>query len=657
MSDLILIDNQDNQNLLLENTRLSKALAVAELHFSQLTAQLNEVIFIMKDGFFTFLSPAWETITGVSVEQSLNTSIQNYIHFDDINTVWEQLSTADIFPVERQIEFRIIHKNRQVKWVALTAQLNQNQNASIDITGTLRDITNHVITQQALTESEERYELVASSFNDGIWDWDLVSNDVYLSPRWKEMLGYRPAELPNALTTWTSLVHPDDLETALETIKHFLESPATFYQSIHRLKHKQGEWVWILARGIAVRDKSGKASRIYGSHTDVTLLRNVEEALLQRERELSDIVTISPDGIVTFTPENKVSSVNPAFLTMTGFQRDDLLLISKDEFDQKMMMLCDSKKPYKIAIENAVPLLIEISITKKETGRASEQTSQNLKFNFSHNQPPYRILRLTQYYLNNATTAIIMYFRDVTLEIEMDRMKSEFLSVVAHELRTPISSIYGYSELLINREFDNAAKRDVLQAIYEQCTGLVNMINELLDLARMETRSQQFFHFELHPLITIIKETISSFKMCEDLRKIEAYYFVDESSLIYADKNQIKRALLNVLSNAFKYSPNSHNIILEVQLRTSVLGEAQIGVTVEDKGIGIRPNQVSHIFDRFWRADNVGDIIGTGLGMALVKEIIDFHHGEIEVQSVFEQGTKIGLWLPLHESQSIEKEG
>ncbi len=657
MSDLILIDNQDNQNLLLENTRLSKALAVAELHFSQLTAQLNEVIFIMKDGFFTFLNPAWETITGVSVEQSLNTSIQNYIHFDDINTVWEQLSTADIFPVERQIEFRIIHKNRQVKWVALTAQLNQNQNASIDITGILRDITNHVITQQALTESEERYELVASSFNDGIWDWNLSNNNVYLSPRWKEMLGYSPAELPNALTTWTDLVHPDDLESALETVKKFLDSHDTFYESIHRLKNKQGDWVWILDRGIAVRDKSGKPSRIYGSHTDVTLLRNIEEALLQRERELNDIVTISPDGIVTFTPENTVSSVNPAFLNMTGFESADLLSISKSEFDQKMMLLCDAEKPYKIDIENLDSLLIQISITKEENLPVQSKASHGLKFNFVNNQLHHRILRLTQYYLNNGTTAIIMYFRDVTLEIEMDRMKSEFLSVAAHELRTPISSIYGYSELLMNREFDEVVKRDILQAIYEQCTGLVNMINELLDLARMETRSQQFFHFELHPLITIIKETISSFKMCEDLRKIEAYYFVDESSLIYADKNQIKRALLNVLSNAFKYSPNSHNIILEVQLRTSVLGEAQIGVTVEDKGIGIRPNQVSHIFDRFWRADNVGDIIGTGLGMALVKEIIDFHHGEIEVQSVFEQGTKIGLWLPLHESQSIEKEG
>ena len=651
MSDSILTDNE---NLLLENIRLSQALAATELNFSRLTAQLSEVVFAMKDGFFTFLNPAWETITGVSVEQSLKTSIQNYIHFDDVNKVWEQLSTANFLPAEQQIEFRIIHKNRQVRWVALTAQLNQTQNASIEITGTLRDITDHIVTQQALTASEERYELVASSFNDGIWDWNLSNNDVYLSPRWKEMLGYSPAELPNALTTWTDLVHPDDLESALESVENFLNGHDTFYENIHRLKHKQGDWVWILDRGIAVRDKSGKASRIYGAHTDVTSLRNVEETLLQRERELNDIVTISPDGIVTFTPEKMVSSVNPAFLSMTGFNCDDLLFISKNEFDQKMMTLCDAEKPYKIDIENTAPLLIQISKTKEENLPAQAKTSQNSKFNFSHHQPRHRILRLTQYYLNNATTAIILYFRDVTLEIEMDRMKSEFLSVAAHELRTPISSIYGYSELLINREFDDVAKRGILQAIYDQCSSLVVLINDLLDLARLETRSQPFFHFELQPLTAIIEEAISSFKMHEEIHKIEAHYFVDESSLIYADKDQIKRAVLNVLNNAFKYSLNSQNIIVNVQLRTSELSEKQIGVTIEDKGIGMNPDQVSRIFDRFWRADNVSDIVGTGLGMALVKEIIDFHHGEIEVESVFGQGTKIGLWLPLNNSQSIE---
>jgi signal transduction histidine kinase len=239
-----------------------------------------------------------------------------------------------------------------------------------------------------------------------------------------------------------------------------------------------------------------------------------------------------------------------------------------------------------------------------------------------------------------------MYFRDVTLETEMDRMKSEFLSVAAHELRMPLSSMYGYCELLLNREFDSLTQRDILQTVYGQCSSVVEMINDLLDLARIETGSEQSFNFSFEPFVSIIKETLSSLKMHGDFHKIEVHYFIDESLLIYAETEQIKRALVNVLSNAFKYSPSHRKVVLEIKQRINDKGVEQIGVTVEDKGIGMNPQQIARLFERFWRADNVRDIVGSGLGMALVKEIVDFHQGEIEVESELGQGTKIGLWFP-----------
>jgi signal transduction histidine kinase len=278
----------------------------------------------------------------------------------------------------------------------------------------------------------------------------------------------------------------------------------------------------------------------------------------------------------------------------------------------------------------------------------------NLGINFQNKTPAYRTLRLTKYCLNNTITPTIMYFRDVTLETEMDRMKSEFLSVAAHELRMPISSMYGYCELLLNREFDSLTKRDILQTIYGQCSSVVEMINDLLDLARIETGSEQFFHFKLQPFIPIVKETLSSLKMHGDSHKVEVHYFIDESLPIYVETDQIKRALVNVLSNAFKYSPSNRKVILEIKQRTNHKGVEEIGVTIEDKGIGMNSEQIARLFDRFWRADNVRDIVGSGLGMALVKEIVDFHQGEIDVESVLGQGTKIGLWFPLrftHENE------
>ena len=629
--------SSNSEALLLENKRLKKALQTAELCF----IQLNEVVFsITEKGFLTFLNPAWEKMTGFSVEDSLHKTITNYLYFDDTKKVSSVILNSDILQIERQVEFRIITKDRQIRWVSLTSKITTTENGQIEnITGTLIDITDRVTTQQALTASEERYELVASSFNDGIWDWDVTNDSVYLSPRWKEMLGYSCDELSNTLSTWHNLIHPDDLEKVFDVVDIFFKSTETFYENIHRLKHKNGNYLWILARGIAVRDSNNKTLRLFGSHTDITRLRTTEETLLQRERELNNVVNFSADGIVTFTEESLVSSVNPAFLEITGFKKDELLMISQSQFSKKMLAISHPAKPYSLEIGQDEPFLMQVL-------NIENLPVKNLGLSLHNNSPVYRTLRLTKYYLNKSIMPTVMYFRDVTLETEMDRMKSEFLSVAAHELRMPLSSMYGYCELLLNREFDSLTQRDILQTIYGQCTSVVEMINDLLDLARIETGSEQSFNFSFEPFVEIIKEALSSLKMHGDFHKIEVHYFIDESLLIYAETEQIKRALVNVLSNAFKYSPSHRKVILEIKQRVNSRGVEEIGVTVEDKGIGMSPQQISRLFERFWRADNVRDIVGSGLGMALVKEIVDFHQGEIEIESELGQGTKIGLWFP-----------
>jgi PAS domain S-box-containing protein len=286
----------NNEALLLENQRLNNALHAAELCVNQ----LSEVIFSLNsDGNLTFLNPAWEKMTGFSAAESLCKSFANYLYYDDTKRVLAMILETDISKIERQIEFRIVTQSRQIRWVALNAKITLTADKQIGaITGGLIDVTDRVRAEQALTASEERYELVASSFNDGIWDWDLTNNHLYFSPRWKEMLGYERDELVNEFETWAGLLHPDDVEKTLAIVNEFLKSHETFYENIHRLKHKNGSWVWILDRGIAVRDSDNKPLRVFGSHTDMTPLRTTEEALLQRERELNNVVTVSPDGRV-----------------------------------------------------------------------------------------------------------------------------------------------------------------------------------------------------------------------------------------------------------------------------------------------------------------------------------------------------------------------
>ena len=140
--------------------------------------------------------------------------------------------------------------------------------------------------EAALKDVKERLEYAVNGTKDGLWDWDLQTNEVYFSPRWKEMLGYTDDELTNVFETWAKNVHPDDLEKAMDAVAMSHKTPGQFYENIHRIRHKNGTWVWILTRGQTLFNTEGKAIRMVGFHTDITKQKELEQELLEQEEIL-----------------------------------------------------------------------------------------------------------------------------------------------------------------------------------------------------------------------------------------------------------------------------------------------------------------------------------------------------------------------------------
>jgi signal transduction histidine kinase len=241
--------------------------------------------------------------------------------------------------------------------------------------------------------------------------------------------------------------------------------------------------------------------------------------------------------------------------------------------------------------------------------------------------------------------SLILYLRDQTAESEVDRMKSEFLSAAAHELRTPMVSIFGFTELLLNRPVGDDRRRDVLQTIHRQAKLLIGIVNELLDLARIEARQGKDLHREPQRLGDLVARAVDGVAGGDARGRFVADMTHADTTLL-VDPAKTEQALVNVLSNAVKYAPDGGPIRLSTRIGR-VQHAPAVGVSVQDRGIGMSPEQLGRVFERFYRADPSGNIPGTGLGMSLVKEIVELQGGRVQVDSELGCGTTVTLWLPL----------
>ena len=167
-------------------------------------------------------------------------------------------------------------------------------------------------TQRLLAGTEERWRLALGAVGDGVWDWNAGTNDVFFSPGWKSMLGFTEDELPNRLDAWESRVHPDDRDTVRADLQRHFAGETPFYVNEHRVRCKDGRYKWILDRGVIVsRDPDGAPLRVVGTHTDITRLKQAEEALVASAARLTAILDSTPLGIAIVGPERRFQIVNP----------------------------------------------------------------------------------------------------------------------------------------------------------------------------------------------------------------------------------------------------------------------------------------------------------------------------------------------------------
>jgi PAS domain S-box-containing protein len=379
-----------------------------------------------------------------------------------------------------------------------------------------------------------------------------------------------------------------------------------------------------------VLSPEGAVTHYVGVQNDITDRMAAEQVLALRTERLNAVFELSPDGFVVLDKRGEVSIVNPAFERMTGLMAVDLVGQSMAAFDETLLAHC------------AVSDIAERSVAAAIDGSPVSAEGTQAQRRLLHLHGPQSRTLLQRVRQGGHDNETVMYFRDVTHELEVDRMKSEFLAMAAHELRTPMVSIFGFTELLLKRPFSDERRNEVLGTIHKQASILINLINELLDLARIEARRGKDFNRRLQPVGPVLEQALDGLKVPGDRRQVRMHLEAPDA-LVWADTDKLGQAVLNVLSNAYKYSPKGGDIVLRQTLDADA---RRVLIEVEDHGIGMSDDQTARVFERFFRADPSGNIPGTGLGMSLVKEIMDLHLGGVTVRSALGQGTTVCLSVP-----------
>ncbi len=504
----------------------------------------------------------------------------------------------------------------------------------------VRDVTEAKLTESILQLRERAIE--SSSNGIVIADMRLPGNPViYVNPGFERITGYSADEIVGRNC---KLLQGGDAEQpgVRELAAAIHERRAT--SVLLRNYRKDGGLFWNELSVAPVFDESGTCTHYVGIQNDITQRVQAEDDLQVRKERLDAIFALSPDGFVGFGADDTLTDVNPAFLRMTGFSHEELIGISEEEFDRRMQLLCDPAQAY-----------VPVRSRGEEEGEGIPPLDGDRRTAPRHTltlvKPEKRILQRSVRRGSEGSLEKVVYFRDVTRETEVDRLKSEFLSTAAHELRTPMASIFGFSELLLRRKYDETKTRELVGTINRQASILINLINELLDLARIEARAGKDFKPRRQSPRTVIENTVANLMVQNDSRRVLVNLPEDLAALDF-DAEKFALCLNNVLSNAYKYSPDGGSIELSV-VSSSPGQRTALGIRVRDHGIGMTPEQVARVFERFFRADPSGNIPGTGLGMSLVKEIMELHGGSVDVESVKGMGTTVTLWLPLPEEEAL----
>lgn len=511
-------------------------------------------------------------------------------------------------------------------------------------------------------EAERRWNYAIESSGVGVWDWDVSTNKVFFSHTWKKMLGYEDGDISDDLSEWESRVHPEDLTRVNLTLQRYLSGRSGEYYCEHRMKCKDGSYLWILDRGKVIEwGTDGRPKRMTGTHTDISKSKKTEQNLMNSEAIFRSLFEQASIGLAKIDPSFKFERVNRRFIEIMKYRLSELTGAGIE------MVFGDDINPVMNACKNrkgdlpGEPVSSEFICRTKETAKVWLNVTMNPVIN-AYSETDYYILTIDDISNKKRAEAVLQKSRE-ELEYanrmleDAGKMKDNFLASMSHELRTPLTSILGTTEALQQGIYGviNEKQVESLKLITQSSEHLLSLINDILDVSKTAA-GQMEIHREVISLAPVCKAALGMVMPLAQKKNIRINFSMNPPDItIEADERRLRQIILNVLSNSLKFTPNEGSIGFLV---TGDVYNNRVLISIEDTGIGIAKEHIVKAFEPFVQIDSTlsRQIAGTGLGLAIVKSFTELHGGSVSIESEPGRGTMVEIELPWQYGQESKAE-
>lgn len=643
-------------------------------HFNEITENIEEVFWIVSPEWdkVIYINTAYEQLWGYSCQQVYQDHTlwfktiydQDYKRFENYVSQLKNTPFSYVKKQEKQ-EFRFIHQSGDIFWVLLHSRLILDSQKNIKyIVNVAIDITRYKEEELAHLTSEKRYRAIIEDQTEVILRCTLTYQLTFVNKAYCRLFNHSYEYLIGQ--TFFDIIPPQDHQQVKNYLKKLsIKKPYITYEQ--RILGEDNHAYWYQWVGRAIFDSNKKITEYQIVGQDISQRKKAEFALQKSTSTLTALFKSSPMAIIILDLDLRVKMWNPAAESIFGWKKEEVLgqkpkIIPNTEQKKFQEILNRLRKGDNISELETIRQhkkghLIDVSVST-----AALFDEYGYVSSFMAMFTDISVRKQAQQELKQEKLHLAQRVEERTLELQQvnqklaqsSKLKDEFLANISHELRTPLNSILGVSEALLEGVYGKLIEKQpqFISQIYQSGEHLLALINDVLDVSKIEAGKLSLQRSETD-IIILCQENIEIVKNIAYKKKINILSdFNITKTHLFIDHKRVKQILLNLLTNAIKFTPEQGSVGLSV---TEDTVKEMTLFAVWDTGIGIEEDKINFIFDAFTQIDSSlsRQHEGSGLGLTLVKQLLDLHDGKLTIDTAYKKGSCFTVHLPWNSMKNL----